>query len=117
MSSGEDCLFCRIVSGEIPSEKVYQDEWATAFRDINPQAPTHILVIPNRHIASLAELRADDQDLMGRLVYTCSQVAASEGLGDSGYRLVVNCGNDGGQEVGHIHFHILGGRRLTWPPG
>lgn len=113
----KSCIFCRIVSGELPSEKVYEDDLVTAFKDINPAAPVHILVIPNRHISSLAHIQESDQELFGHLLVTFAKVAASQGLDRRGYRLVVNTGDDGGQEVGHIHFHLLGGRRMTWPPG
>lgn len=116
MSSG-DCIFCRIVSGEIPSEKVYADEHVTAFKDIDPQAPVHILVIPNRHIPSLAEMSPADKELFGHLLFAFKEVAAAAGLSKRGYRLVVNCGEDGGQAVSHVHFHLLGGRQMGWPPG
>lgn len=115
--SEKDCLFCRIVSGEIPSQKVYEDDLVTAFKDINPAAPVHILVVPKRHIASLAHVQESDGSLLGHLLVTLSQLAASQGLNERGYRLVVNAGDEGGQTVGHIHFHLLGGRRMTWPPG
>lgn len=111
------CLFCRIVSGEIPSEKVYEDGEVVAFKDIRPAAPVHILVIPKVHIASLASLEPAHAELAGRLVVAAANIAASQGLAERGYRLVANCGNDGGQTVGHLHFHLLGGRQLTWPPG
>lgn len=111
------CLFCRIVSGEIPAEKVYEDDQVTAFKDINPVAPVHILVIPNSHVASLADVEPAQKDLMGHLLVTFSEIAASQGLAERGYRLVVNCGKEGGQTVGHLHFHLLGGRNLAWPPG
>jgi len=113
----KDCIFCRIVSGEIPSEKVYEDDLVTAFKDINPAAPVHVLVVPRRHIPSLAHVEESDAGLLGRLLVTFSKIAVSQGLDRRGYRLVVNTGDDGGQTVGHIHFHLLGGRRMTWPPG
>lgn len=112
-----DCLFCRILAGEIPADKVYEDEQVFAFRDINPQAPTHILVIPRRHIASLTDLEPDDSALMGHLLQTGARIARDEGLGEQGFRSVVNTGEHGGQSVFHIHLHILGGRQLDWPPG
>jgi len=112
-----DCLFCRIASGEIPSAKVYEDEQVLAFKDINPAAPVHVLVIPKRHIASLAHVEEGDRDLLGTLLVKFKEIAASLGLDQRGYRLVVNAGEDGGQTVGHIHFHLLGGRRMAWPPG
>jgi histidine triad (HIT) family protein len=110
-----DCLFCRIVRGEIPAKLVAQTEDCVAFRDINPQAPVHILVIPRRHVASLAEL--DDGALLGKIGLLAAQLAASEGISDSGYRTVINTRGDGGQTVAHLHLHLLGGRRMTWPPG
>ena len=117
MSSHADCLFCRIASGEIPAEKVYQDQHVTAFKDINPAAPVHVLVIPNRHIESLAHVQPSDQELLGHLIVVFSRIAAELGLQESGYRLVANCGREGGQTVPHLHFHLLGKRQLTWPPG
>jgi len=114
-SGGEvnkDCIFCRINAGEIQSDILYQDDEVIAFRDINPQAPTHILIIPKAHIPSLAEITAEQQALMGHLVYVTTEVARREGIAESGYRLVVCSGPDSGQEVPHIHFHLLGGRKL-----
>jgi histidine triad (HIT) family protein len=113
----EDCLFCRIVAGDIPAQVVHQDEEILAFRDINPQAPTHILVIPREHVSSVAELDASQELLAGRLLLGARSVAAAEGLVGPGYRLVVNHGADGGQSVDHLHLHVLGGRTLSWPPG
>lgn len=112
-----DCLFCRMLDGEIPSDKVFEDERVYAFRDINPQAPTHILVIPRKHIASLNELGEEDTALMGELISAGARIARQEGLADQGYRSVINTGEQGGQSVHHIHLHILGGRALNWPPG
>jgi histidine triad (HIT) family protein len=112
-----DCLFCRIIAGEIPATVVQRDERVTAIRDINPAAPTHILVLPNRHLASVAEAQADDEALLGALLRTAADLARAEGREDSGYRLVVNTGADGGQSVGHLHVHLLGGRSMRWPPG
>ncbi|MEM6363783.1 MAG: histidine triad nucleotide-binding protein [Planctomycetota bacterium] len=109
-------IFQKIINREVPAETVYEDEDCLAFRDIAPRAPVHILVIPKREIVSLADLTDDDQAVMGRCVVVAAKVAAEQGLTD-GYRLVVNCGDDGGQEVPHLHFHLLGGRKLTWPPG
>ncbi len=111
------CLFCNIVAGKIPCTEVHGDENFLAFRDIDPKAPTHILVIPRRHIASLADLQAGDRDIMGDLMLVGKKIAAAEGLQERGYRFVINCGEEGGQTVGHIHLHILGGRSLQWPPG
>jgi len=110
----DSCLFCRIVRGEIPAKIVRQDEHTIAFRDIDPKAPTHILVIPKEHVASLDE--ATDPTMVGRLMLAAAEIARSEGITD-GYRTVVNTGAGAGQTVFHIHLHLLGGRKLTWPPG
>ena len=107
-----DCLFCKIGAGEIPSTKVYEDEKSLAFRDIAPMAPTHILVIPKTHIGSVAELTAENADVVAHIFATIPQIAEAEGL-TNGYRVVSNCGPDAGQTVRHLHFHILGGRQLT----
>ena len=107
-----NCLFCRIVAGEIPSTKVYEDETVLAFRDIAPQAPTHILVIPKAHIASVAEINADNSGVVSHIFEVIAKVAEAEGLAD-GYRVVSNCGDHAGQTVHHLHFHILGGRQLA----
>lgn len=112
-----DCLFCRIAAGALPAKIVYEDDQTLAFRDIDPKAPTHVLVIPRRHIASVNELEDSDADLVGRLYLTAQEVAEAEGIKDSGYRLVMNNGADAGQTVDHIHLHVLGGRSLSWPPG
>ncbi|MEW8508037.1 MAG: histidine triad nucleotide-binding protein [Candidatus Thiodiazotropha sp.] len=112
-----DCLFCKFVNGEIQPDKVYEDDDLLAFRDINPQAPTHILIIPKRHIATLNELDPGDQALMGKLTLTAQQIAKDEGIDSGGYRLVINCNSDAGQSVFHIHMHLLGGRNMSWPPG
>jgi histidine triad (HIT) family protein len=112
-----DCIFCKIVAGDIPADKVYEDDLVIAFRDLNPQAPTHVLVIPKRHIATLNDMTADDEAIVGRMVQAASKVAAQEGLTEAGYRTVMNCNADGGQTVFHIHLHLLGGRQMTWPPG
>lgn len=112
-----DCLFCKIIGGQIPCAEVFSDESFLAFRDIDPQAPSHILVIPKRHITGLAELTPADSDLVGKLITTASKIAADEGLAQNGYRFVINNGDDGGQSVSHLHLHILGGRALAWPPG
>ena len=113
----EDCLFCKITAGMIPCTEVFSDENFLAFRDIDPQAPTHILVIPRRHVGGLAELKETEATLADGLLTTAVQVAAAEGLNDKGYRFVINQGQEGGQTVGHLHLHILGGRPLAWPPG
>jgi histidine triad (HIT) family protein len=111
-----DCLFCRIAAGEIPATKVHEDDEVVAIRDINPQAPTHVLVLPVRHVASAADLTEADGPLLGRLFAVAARLARDEGL-DGGWRLVTNVGGDGGQSVDHLHLHLLGGRQLTWPPG
>ena len=110
------CLFCKIVAGVIPSTAVYQDDRLYAFADIGPKAPTHILIVPREHIASISEAAEDHRDLLGHLLYTAAQIAREKGL-YSGYRLVINNGPDGGQTVDHLHVHLLGGRSLAWPPG
>jgi len=107
-----DCVFCRIAAGEIPADIVYQDKELIAFRDIHPQAPTHILIIPKSHIASLTESTTKQQALLGRLILLAKELAEKEGISEKGYRLSVSCGADGGQLVPHIHFHLLGGRKL-----
>ena len=112
-----DCLFCRIVSGEVPSTQVYEDDLVIAFRDIAPRAPTHILVIPRRHIGSASELTEADGPLLGRLFSVVAGVAVDEGIADGGYRIVTNVGQWGGQTVDHLHLHLMGGRPFKWPPG
>ncbi|HBJ34451.1 MAG TPA: histidine triad nucleotide-binding protein [Planctomycetaceae bacterium] len=109
-------IFAKIIAREIPADILYEDDLCLAFRDIAPKAPTHVLVIPKKPIVSLADLTPEDEMIVGRCVIVASQVAKDQNL-DNGYRLVVNCGNDGGQEVPHLHFHLLGGRQMTWPPG
>ena len=111
------CLFCRIVTGEIPSEIVRESDRVVAFRDVNPQAPTHILLIPKEHLESVAELSAHHADTLADIMQAATQLAGAEGIADSGWRLVTNVGPDGGQTVYHLHFHLLGGRQMTWPPG
>jgi histidine triad (HIT) family protein len=115
--SGQDCLFCRIVDGEIPAEIIHESDSAIAFRDINPQAPTHVLIIPRRHISTINDLSAGDKELVGSLHLAAKEIAQQEGLADDGYRVVMNCGEGAGQSVFHIHLHLLGGRLLNWPPG
>ncbi len=112
-----DCLFCRMVAGEIAPDVIYETETVLAFRDINPQAPTHVLVIPKKHIETLVDIVDEDTQLMGDIMQVATKVAEMEGLNESGYRTVFNCKQDGGQEVYHIHLHLLGGRSMTWPPG
>ncbi|MCY6484253.1 histidine triad nucleotide-binding protein [Clostridium aestuarii] len=113
----EDCIFCKIVKGEIPSKKVYEDDKVLSFEDINPAAPTHILVIPKKHIESLNEITDEDSEIIAHIFKVCKEIAKKLNIQEGGYRIVMNCGKDGGQEVPHIHFHMLGGRNLTWPPG
>jgi histidine triad (HIT) family protein len=113
----QNCIFCKIAAGEIPAQLVYEDEAAVAFRDINPQAPTHVLVIPREHVASLAEAEEGHGSLLGRLLLAAARVARDEGLDESGYRTVINTGAGAGQSVFHLHLHVLGGRPLKWPPG
>ncbi len=112
-----NCLFCKILAGEIPADMVYESETAIAFRDINPQAPTHVLIIPRKHIATINEIGEDDQQIVGSLYSAAREIAAAEGLSDDGYRAVMNCNEAAGQTVFHIHLHLLGGRALRWPPG
>lgn len=107
-----DCLFCKIIKGEIPSTKVYEDEDVLAFRDINPVAPIHILLIPKKHIASLADVKQEDGELIAKMHQAVNKIAEQEGFKESGFRLVVNCGKDAGQEVMHLHFHILAGTKM-----
>ena len=113
----DDCLFCKIASGEISTDLVYETESVLVFRDINPQAPLHVLVIPRKHISTANDVAAEDAGLVGEMVLAAQQVAAAEGYAESGYRLVMNCNADAGQTVFHIHLHLLAGRSLTWPPG
>jgi histidine triad (HIT) family protein len=115
--SEETCLFCKIVAGEISSATVHEDDLVIAFDDINPVAPVHQLVIPRRHVESAAELAQTDAEMLGRLFSVAAKLAAEAGLPQSGYRLVTNVGVDGGQSVPHLHFHLIGGRRMAWPPG
>ena len=108
-----DCIFCKIAAGEIPSDTLYEDEEIIAFRDINPMAPTHLLIIPRKHIASLADLAEAESSLVADMVKVANQLAKSEGITESGYRVVINCGQQGGQLVPHLHMHLLGGRQLS----
>ena len=110
-----NCLFCKIVAGDINPDVVYEDETVLAFRDINPQAPVHILIIPKQHIQTLNEL--DNTELAGHLIQTAAKLAKAEGLAEDGYRSIINCNPKGGQEVYHLHLHLLAGRQMTWPPG
>ena len=112
-----DCLFCRLITGEIPANIVHQNDHVVAFKDITPQAPTHVLVVPRRHIASLNDLSPADDALIGEMIRTAAHIAKEEGHADRGYRTVFNCNADAGQTVFHVHLHLLGGRKLSWPPG
>ncbi len=111
-----DCIFCKIISGEIPSKKAYEDEKVLVFHDINPAAPVHVLVIPKKHIKSMADIKEEDLSLIGHIHWVIHNLADELGL-QEGYRIVNNCGKAGGQEVPHLHFHVLGGRTLSWPAG
>ncbi|HTF57559.1 MAG TPA: histidine triad nucleotide-binding protein [Planctomycetota bacterium] len=113
----DDCLFCRIAEEKIPATIVFSNDEIVAFRDINPQAPTHILVIPRKHIPMVTDLESSDDPFMGRLIRTAAIIARAEKIADRGFRLVLNCNREGGQTVFHLHVHLLGGRAMTWPPG
>ena len=113
----QETVFDKIINRDIPADILYEDDDVLAFRDINPQTPTHFLVIPKRRIAMLAESTSDDESILGKLLATARDVAVKTGIADSGYRVVINNGEDGGMEVAHLHLHVLGGRRLLWPPG
>ena len=112
-----DCLFCKIIAGEIPSSKVYEDDLVYAFNDISPAAPTHVLIIPKKHISSANELNEENAAIVSHIFLVAGKIARQLGIFENGYRIVNNCGKDGGQTVGHLHFHLLGGRNLGWPPG
>ena len=112
-----DCLFCKIIQGEIPSKKVYEDEKVYAFYDISPAAPVHVLIIPKTHISSANELTGETAGVVGHIFAVAAALAKELGIAEKGYRIVNNCGEDGGQTVQHLHFHLLGGRSLQWPPG
>ncbi len=112
-----DCLFCKIQQGDIPADVVFENDDILAFRDVNPQAPTHILIIPRKHIETVNDLNAGDELIMGKLFSVAKTIAAEEGVSDDGYRLVVNCNEKAGQTVFHIHMHLLAGRNMNWPPG
>ncbi|MFQ6111285.1 MAG: histidine triad nucleotide-binding protein [Nitrospinota bacterium] len=115
--SAEDCIFCKIAAGEIPSKKVREDEALLAFEDINPQAPVHILIIPKAHIPTLLDLKEGDEGLLGAIFRLAGELARERGIAERGFRLVANCNPESGQSVFHIHFHLLGGRPMRWPPG
>lgn len=112
-----DCLFCKILRNEIPADIVYESDTAVAFRDINPQAPTHVLIIPRKHIATINDIEEDDHAIIGSLYAAARETAQAEGFSDEGYRAVMNCNEAAGQTVFHIHLHLLGGRQFSWPPG
>ncbi len=112
-----DCLFCKIINGDIPSDKVYEDDKVFAFKDINPEAPVHILIIPKKHISSANDLTSENAEVVSHIFLVAGKLAKDLGFAENGYRIVNNCGTDGGQTVGHLHFHVLAGRNLGWPPG
>ncbi len=112
-----DCLFCKIVAGEIPAELLYEDDHMVAFKDINPQAPMHHLIIPKKHISTINDLTVDDEALLGKMYLAAKALAEKEGVANDGYRTVMNCGESAGQTVFHIHLHVLAGRNMQWPPG
>jgi histidine triad (HIT) family protein len=111
------CLFCRVISGEIPAKKIYEDDALVAFHDINPQAPVHFLIVPRKHIATLNDMTPDDEPLIGRMHARAAALARELGVAERGYRAVFNCNSEAGQSVFHIHLHVLGGRPMAWPPG
>ena len=113
----EDCLFCQILAGDIAADIIYESDDAIGFRDINPQAPTHVLIVPRQHIATINDLTDEDRDTIGKLFMAAQWIAKDEGLTDDGYRTVINCNAAAGQSVFHIHLHLLGGRQMSWPPG
>lgn len=115
--ANKDCLFCKIIKGEIESEKVYEDKDIYAFHDINPEAPTHILIVPKKHISTNLDIREMDKDVIGQLFLVANKLAKEEKIDSSGFRVVMNCNKDAGQAVYHIHLHLLGGRKMSWPPG
>ena len=117
MNSDAHCLFCRIAKKEIPSKIVFEDDLILAFEDIKPKAPVHILIIPKKHIGRISELKQEDSPLAGKVVMAAKQIASKKGLDGGGYRIVFNCDKDAGQEVFHVHAHIMGGRKFAWPPG
>ncbi len=112
-----DCLFCKMVSGEIAPDTIYEDDDVLAFRDINPQAPTHVLVVPKQHVSTINDLDADSSVLVGKMMLAAAKIAQQEGFAEQGYRTIMNCNAHGGQTVFHLHLHLLGGRVMGWPPG
>ncbi len=115
--SDSDCLFCNILAGDVPADIIYESDTAIAFRDINPRAPTHVLIVTREHISTMNDIDSEHEALVGSLFSAARDIAAQEGLSESGYRAVMNCNSDAGQTVFHLHLHVLGGRMLTWPPG
>ncbi len=115
--TNEECLFCKIINKEVSCDLIYEDNDVIAFRDINPQAPVHILVIPKRHISTLLEIKDEDKELIGKIFLVINEIAYKEGIAQDGFRVIANCNRLSGQAIFHMHFHILGGRRLSWPPG
>ncbi len=115
--TSQDCLFCKISAGEIPADIIYESETTMAFRDISPRAPTHAVIIPRQHIATINDIETSDHNTIGSLFTAAREIARQEGLSDRGYRVVMNCNKDAGQTVFHLHLHLLGGRQLDWPPG
>ena len=113
----QDCIFCKIANGELGTEFVYEDELVVAFNDLSPQAPVHILIVPKEHIASALELDDNNKNIVGHIFGVAAKIARDSGFAENGFRIINNCGKDGGQTVGHIHFHLLAGRFLEWPPG
>ena len=111
------CLFCKIIDGDIPSDKVYEDDDVLAFRDISPCSPTHVLVIPKKHISTMNDATAEDQQVLGKMMLVAKDIAVQEGIDEAGYRLSLNTNKEGGQAVYHIHLHLMGGRQMAWPPG
>jgi histidine triad (HIT) family protein len=112
-----DCIFCKIAEGKIPSKKVYEDDYVLAFYDIAPQAPVHILIIPKKHFSTILEIEQSDRELIGHIFLIANKIAKDMGVNERGFRIVVNCNRDGGQTVFHLHFHLLAGRTMHWPPG
>lgn len=112
-----DCLFCKIIAGEIPSAKVYEDDEVYAFNDISPEAPAHVLIVPKEHISSANDITEENANVVSKIFLAAKKIAAEKNIAENGYRIVNNCGDDGGQTVKHLHFHLLGGRSLNWPPG
>ena len=115
--SDPDCLFCNILAGDVPAEIIYESDTVIAFRDINPRAPMHVLIVPREHISTINDIDTEHEPIVGSLFTAARDIAAQEGVAEEGYRAVMNCNSDGGQSVFHLHLHVLGGRMLTWPPG